>query len=684
MTVRSFRLQAEVRDPATWIVAAAVAVFAAYAASFLYFFVDDEAIPLVYARNLLRGHGLVYTTVEGRVEGYSDFLHVLWQTASLAFARALHLTLLTPVDIGKSVSFASGILIVLLVARTLRRAGATNAGLAAALSCVALAGPLAVWSCSSLEAVPFALVVAALASALFTDGAPRAASIALGAILVLYRIDGFVYAGAVLLAAVACAAPGTRARLVTRVAAPILAIAATYHAGRAVYFGSVLSAPLEAKVLYKLSPASHILVKAPERPYLRSLVDVYGLTIVPALGAAAAVAWTSRPARAFALASLLIGVYIAVVGDWMFGWRFAAPIVPLVAFVVGVAVSRLRPPLAIAAVCVTLVWTGAAARTFARHYVASENRPLWWGAAHLGEAVWLAPYGDLIATARHAVTHGQTIAYNQAGLVPFLLDVENVDDLGICSRFEAALPTTDVFFTEVGRYSPLTDAPVVGAAQAYLLYRDVRLLISRTDLLTNANHGRVPQEVLGGYFRLLQLDPSGENALYERTPKDADAFRKDPSLFRENLAHFSHVLRLEVDGRPVPDADVGPQVPFLRWGTGVMTVAGRRRLDIRFAKHDEDVYGLYVRALAARHGTVNLTITLYDSNGRMVAREDAQPDTLPRPMLHMFDRPVRAHALSLEASSPDNADLAITDLQVHGQSSVLGDYVRRTLKFPAP
>src|SRR4051794_23819343 len=147
-----------------WIGGTAAAAFAAYAASFLYFFVDDEAIPLVFARNLLRGRGLVYNTFEGRVEGYSDFLHVVWNAVLLAFTRAAHLRPLVALDVGKAVSFACGIAIVLLVARTLKRIGAPPPALAGALGFVALAGPLAVWSCSSLEAVPFAFGVAWLAT----------------------------------------------------------------------------------------------------------------------------------------------------------------------------------------------------------------------------------------------------------------------------------------------------------------------------------------------------------------------------------------------------------------------------------------------------------------------------------------------------------------------------------------
>ena len=108
------------RSTGHFLTAAACLVFAGYAASFLYFFVDDEAIPLVYARNLLRGRGLVYTVLEGRVEGYSDFLHVLWSAVLLALTHAFGLPLLAPLLIGKLVSVAAAFGVIAVTARTLR------------------------------------------------------------------------------------------------------------------------------------------------------------------------------------------------------------------------------------------------------------------------------------------------------------------------------------------------------------------------------------------------------------------------------------------------------------------------------------------------------------------------------------------------------------------------------------
>src|SRR4051794_30469575 len=108
------------RRPFLWISFGAAAAFVLYASLFLCFFVDDEAIPLVYARNLLRGRGLVYTVLEGRVEGYSDFLHLLWSAALLRLTTALGFSNLAPLAIGKAVSFIAGVTIVLLTATMMR------------------------------------------------------------------------------------------------------------------------------------------------------------------------------------------------------------------------------------------------------------------------------------------------------------------------------------------------------------------------------------------------------------------------------------------------------------------------------------------------------------------------------------------------------------------------------------
>jgi hypothetical protein len=64
-----------------------VIVFVVHALSYAYFFVDDEAIPFVYAQNVLEGHGLVYNQDDGPVEGYSDFVSV-WSVGGVELVSA--------------------------------------------------------------------------------------------------------------------------------------------------------------------------------------------------------------------------------------------------------------------------------------------------------------------------------------------------------------------------------------------------------------------------------------------------------------------------------------------------------------------------------------------------------------------------------------------------------------------
>lgn len=669
------------------IIAVSATAFAAYAASFLYFFVDDEAIPLVYARNLLRGRGLIYNLSEGRVEGYSDFLHVVWSAVLLSIARAAELSNLAPLNIGKGISFICGIAIVVLTGLALRHLRTTGAGLIGGLAFLALAGPLAMWSCSSLEEVAFALIVGTLGYVLLTSDSPvhAALAIVLGGIALLERIDGFVYVGALLAASLVIARAERRWWLARHIIAPVIVIAVVYHAARFLYFGTLFSAPIAAKVLYKVDTPAHVVVKAPDRSYLSGFVHLYGLAFIPAVAAAMVFAWRSRVGRGATIVLILLGAYVSTVGDWMFGWRMVVPLLPFLAVVIAMAISKAPSRLGWVAAVVVLVWSAAGARTFAREYEDTQHKPIWWTAPHLGREVWLAPYGDLIETARRAVVRGDTIAYNQAGLLPFILDVDNIDDLGIVSKFEADLPTTDVYYTEVGRYTPLTDTPVITAAHAYLLYRHTRMIISRTDLLTRANGGHIPSMLLDGYYRLVAVDASGANALYERTDKRADAYRRDPTLFRQNLAHFSRVRRVDWDGRTLDDSEVGPALPFLRWQTGKVHVHGSTRIAVRFADHDEDVYALYAAGLWTDGGAVGLTLTLYNEQGRPVARVAAQPDASPAPELQRFDHAVRARTIGIEAFAADgDADLFIKDLEVSGQSAVLKAYVNRMLKFPVP
>ena len=173
-----------------------------HAANYLYFFVDDEAIPYVFAQNLLNGNGLRYNSFEGRVEGYSDFLHVIAAATILAAVRLLDLPKFAVFEVNTVWSLVCGMAITWVTFGMLRRLpGIRGPGALAGMSFVVLSGPLAVWSCSSLETAPFALLVTLLVSwtMLPPEHAPPDWLLSgCATAAVLTRIDGFVHVGIVI------------------------------------------------------------------------------------------------------------------------------------------------------------------------------------------------------------------------------------------------------------------------------------------------------------------------------------------------------------------------------------------------------------------------------------------------------------------------------------------------------
>jgi hypothetical protein len=334
--------------------------------------------------------------------------------------------------------------------------------------------------------------------------------------------------------------------------------------------------------------------------------------------------------------------------------------------------------LAAGALC---LWSVLAARTFIQDYERSETRPLFWLAPRGGESTWFGRYYELVTSAQRIVHHGDRIAYNQAGLVPYLLDVENLDDLGICSSFVARLPTTDVYYTGVGRYSPMTDTPIVRTAHAYLLYHDVQVIIEPADLLEKANHDRIPDTILDGLFRRADTGLR-ENAIYRRTDRSAERFARDPSAFTENLVHVSRVHQAAIDGHVLSDLEVDRRLRFLREQQADETFVGSREIAVTFARHDTDAFVLFVGGLSMRHpGT--LTATLQDEHGREVHRIETGAGPGPTSLLEALPPGTRATTLVLVGRGEGDERLTLTDVRVLGQTPALRDYIRRNLTFPA-
>jgi hypothetical protein len=670
-----------------WFVLAVVVLFVAYAANFLYFFVDDEGIPFVYAQNLLSGRGLTYNTLEGRVEAYSDFLHVVQATLVLAVTNALGLPKLAVFFVGKAVSLAAGIAVVILVLDILRRLRVGRVSASTGMALLVLTGPFAVWSCSSLETVPAVATATLLLWALLTERDAIAALAATG--VLLERIDGFVAVGALLAGFLVVVDAARRRALLRRVVVPVTVLFAVYHAGRVLYFGAWLPTPVAAKVLYKFWPHEQLVEKKPGELYALRFATTLGWPLVASVIAAAGAAIARPgPLRAVGIVTAVMAGYAAVIGDWMFGFRFFVPVLPFAAILYAAGANRLMrvwPRAAAAACAVSIGWCAWSGIAFFNRYRATQQVSSAVTHPSLEAARYFGPYYSAYEMARERVPRGALIADNQAGFVPFMLDANNVDDLGICSRFFADLPSTDVIFTEVGKYQPLSPAPPRRAGEAYLLYQDVRFLIVRGDLLRSAN-GLVPRSLLGGHFELAARDERGDNMLYRRTTMPADSFRTDPRSFLEDLAHVSYVRSATVDATPIAPSRMLSALPWLGNGTGYVRFKGHSQQVAVFGVLDEDVYHVTVEGLTA-DAPSHFDLVLKSADGCVVAQEsrDLLAGVTDR---FSIDLPpgARASRLEIEFRATDSSrevTARLTDIRVLGQRQPLRQFINARLHFPA-
>ncbi len=320
--------------------------------------VDDAEIFFVYARNLVQGHGIVYTVGAGHVEGYSSVLYFLLCAAAFAVSHAPE-TLLLFVDLLFAVLTSLCVLRVLndLVDR-LSLGEPVRILFAAAYLLWMGTNPLYfTWSVVSLmDTGVYSLVVTAafalLARLILTEReVTRSDSLALAALIVLAilsRPEGPFWAILSLAAfAVLClqraayASPGTPRWLpaAKQVATPLIAMAATPLAiivFRLRYFGYPLPNTYYAKVsssfFYTYSAGHH---------YFISFKDFYGPFVWLALVLTACLLIYTvvlkrrlTPLSAFATLTTLYG-FAALAGpvfeggDHFNGFRMFQPLMPI-------------------------------------------------------------------------------------------------------------------------------------------------------------------------------------------------------------------------------------------------------------------------------------------------------------------------------------------------------------------
>lgn len=454
--------------------------------------VDDPYITFRYAANLLAGHGPVFNIGE-RVEGYTSPLHLLLSAALLPIAPS--------VDILFKAKCASLIFAGVMLAQTgllARRSGLKNWDVLLAQALAALNINLALAGVNALETTLYG-------------------SVLLGGLLVFHReirrgqgvLSGLLLFLATLArpeaALVTAALLGVRVLWMRRERLPLqfaagwlllfLVPVGLLEIGRWSFYGQLvpntyfakaqpLMQSLSGGAAYPLRAMSPTPTAIPEFIHHLSLLNAGNLLafgslvqknvrsdffnlLMPLLFWGLAV-WGLWRTRRRILGSMSLAVTAAVLvfvlkagGDWMYGWRFMVPILPLLAVSQAQAVRALSRRLArqvrrlparrIAAFCGTLIvslWLVSCVKT--NHYS--------WKSAQFstqGRRLLQASegYGPLWVTGANYIKQlppGTAVAYSEMGYAGYSnLDKSLLDIRGLTDRQIAHLPAKYKYSTGI-------------------------------------------------------------------------------------------------------------------------------------------------------------------------------------------------------------------------------------------
>jgi hypothetical protein len=203
---------------------------------------DDAMVSMRYARNLVDGHGLVWNPGEAPVEGYTNFLWVLWLAVLHATGLPDRLVSVAVMASGAAI-LAANVVVVASIARRLAPGDRLVAGVAVWLT--ALAYPLLFWTLRGMEVglvaltISVGLLLVARLGERFRWADVAGLGVA-GVAAVLTRSDALV-AFAILAVAAVVVVPAPR-RLVTAVvtAGPMILTLVAHTAFRLAYYGQTL------------------------------------------------------------------------------------------------------------------------------------------------------------------------------------------------------------------------------------------------------------------------------------------------------------------------------------------------------------------------------------------------------------------------------------------------------------
>jgi len=297
----------------------------------LYFFnyiPDDTFITLRYAKNALRGYGLVFNRWD-RVEGYSNFL---WLTFLILMGK-IGFPLVLSARAGSLLLSFAVIIVSALFARTAVNPSYSDTRKALTIGLPALSlsasAVLSTWSMSGTELPFFTLFL--LLSALALVKKKESLALTFSATLALIRPEGlalFVATWLFLLFE-----SGNREKTFLKGLSIALILYTPYILWKKHYFGSIIPNTYYAK----RGPVTVMLGNG--LTYLLTYMISYGYMLFAALYILRKKTFQSRPLK-FALYITLIHWITIVIagGDWMPNFRLLLPTTPFVLFLTSMAI----------------------------------------------------------------------------------------------------------------------------------------------------------------------------------------------------------------------------------------------------------------------------------------------------------------------------------------------------------
>ena len=405
------------------------------------FMLDDAFISFTYARNLVAGDGL--TWFGNRIEGYTNFLWVLW----IAVGLLAHVNVIVWSQAGGMLAYAAAIYAVWRLGYLV--SGLYTVGIVSVLL-FSTNFTVSSFATSGLETMlQTALIGLLLVQYFLAAGGPRNlvgrcffASL-LAAAAILTRPDSGL--PCVLIFAALLWLLGRRrasAKAYCALLIPIAILLGTWLLWKGFYYGRLLPNSFYAKLGWNVSINVNGLV------YLGRFFHWYLLWPVVALCLVAMIVRRSLPDRKLAMPIVLVGAWfayiIAIGGDFM-EFRFLVPVLPMLFLIVGYLVVvplgclLIKKPVAVAVLLTAFL--GSISFVHVRNFRDMTGDKTLDSIPLLSTFYGFYPDGDWTAIAEplraECDASGVLIATTAAGAIPYYSGLRTIDMWGVNDRVVA-------------------------------------------------------------------------------------------------------------------------------------------------------------------------------------------------------------------------------------------------------